>query len=76
MYVLLQGYYNNIKTKKKVLTVGIPVSESSRIVRSITYNNRNKTKAFQDCKILLELTSRPHSHGYDLNWVKLLLFMF
>ena len=46
--MLLQGKYNNVKTKKKVLTVGIPVSESSRIVRSITYNNRNKTKAFQD----------------------------
>ena len=66
---------NNVKTKKKVLTVGIPVSESSRVVKSITYNNGNKTKAFQD-KILLELTSRPHSHGYDLNWVKLLSFMF
>ena len=31
--------------KKIVLTVGIPVSESSRIVTSITYNN--KTKAFR-----------------------------
>ena len=41
MYVLLQGKYNIVivKTKKKVLTVSIPVSESSRIERSITYNN-------------------------------------
>ena len=31
IYVLLQGKYNIVKMKKKVLTVGIPVSENTKI---------------------------------------------